>query len=411
VDPGIENTQESGVVGGSGALQPYFGPARSEHNDTASWAMVTTSKSVEYIPDASIFHQSRDPYIPAFIKPLPNTYFLPALLTIFHTIPLYRNVLLASQVSIGDYWLGEDWWKGGGTATARTVDTTSGAGPSYELDLLYEVQRLMAFLDMTTRSYASLDSLFQLDAWTQSQLGQGEPNDLDDDALKFLMRWAWAYQQHVPDARLDGNIRSTINTGDATQNSFLLDAYVVPRGDNADLHLYDVLDDSFFDSPTMHAHIRDISNVLVLRLTASREGASIDCTIPSVLYADRYMESNRSAVDDMFAEKKQTQEQLTSITHKIEKVKFHKPQTQTSYTQPMEVLKMLKTSMKAFGPELCGPVPDPKHTAVLAQLETLYQRVEHKLSSKPDRFSPSPSVSLTNYRSRSGEREDSKYSE
>jgi hypothetical protein len=394
VTPGIEGTQESGVIDGSGILKPYFGPAREEYRDTASWAMVPVSnmtpvtKSVEYIPDASIFHQSRDPHMPAFIKPIPNQDYLPALLTIFHTIPLYRNALLTPQVSIDNYWLGEDWWKGGVMTIARTVDTTSGAGPSYELDLLYEVQRLMAFLDMTTRSYASLDSLFQLDAWKESRLGPDESSELNDDALKFLMRWAWAYQQHVPDARLDGCLRSSINAGGVLQHSFLLDANVVPRGDITDLHIYDVLDDSFFESSQQHAHITDISDVLVLRLNASKDGASLDCTIPATLYADRYLESNRNAVDAMFAERRQIEEQLTNISREVDKVKFHKPQRQTSYTKPMETLTMLKTSMKAFGPESRGASENPKHTAVLAQLEALYQNVERKLFSKPSHVVP-----------------------
>jgi len=401
VTPGIEGTQESGVIDGSGALKPYFGPAREEYRDTAAWAMVPVSsmvpvtKSVEYIPDASIFHQSRDPHIPAFIKPIPNQDYLPALLTILHTIPLYRNALLTPQVSIDNYWRGEDWWKGGVTAIARTVDTTSGAEPSYELDLLYEVQRLMAFLDKTTRSYASLDSLFQLDAWKESRLGQDEPSDLDDDALKFLIIWAWAYQQHVPDARLDGSLRSSINAGGMLQRSFLLDANVVPRGDIVDLHLYDVLDDSFFESSTQHAHITDISDVLVLRLNASKDGASLDCTIPATLYADRYLETNRDAVDAMFAERRQIEEQLTNISHEVDKVKFHKPQKQTSYAKPMETLTMLKTSMKAFGLESRGPVENPKHTAILAQLESLYQNVERKLSSKSGYVRPIQHVTLT----------------
>ena len=394
-DPGIEASQESGVIDGSGAMKPYFGPAREEHPDSAAWAMVSVTKSVEYIPDASIFHQSRDPHMPAFIKPTPNQDYLPALITILHTIPLYRNALLARTVSIGDYGLGKDWWKGAMTATARTVDTTSGARPSYELDLLYEVQRLMAFLDITTRSYASLESLFQLDAWKEFQWGQDEPSDLNDDAVKFLMRWAWAYQQHVPDARLDGSLRSTINAGGMLQRSFLLDANVVPRGDVADLHLYDVLDDSFFESSTLHAHITDISDVLVLRLNASKAGANVDCTIPATLYADRYLESNRSAVDNMFAEKKKIEEQLTDVSREVDKVKYHKPQRQTIYTKPMETLTMLKTSMKAFGPETRGPVENPDHTAILAQLETVYQNVERKLSSKSAHGFPGRRVILT----------------
>ncbi|KAF2676767.1 hypothetical protein K458DRAFT_437083 [Lentithecium fluviatile CBS 122367] len=379
--PSIENSQESGVIGGSGASNPFFGPATKEHYDSTTWAMVPTTKNTEYIPDALIWHQSRDPDVPAFIKPTLDRDYLPAVLTILHTIPLFRNAFLTPQVSIDNYWLGDDWWKGTITAIARTVDTTSGAGPSYELDLLYEMQRLMAFLDRTDRSYASLDSLFQLDAWKEQQLYPEEARDLEDVLLKFLLRWTWAYQQHAPDARVNGSLRSVINVGGVPQDSALLDANVVHRKNVADLHLYDVLDDALFDARTLHAHITEISDVIILRLTAAaKDGTSLDCTIPATLYADRYMEANKGQVDAMYAERKQYEEQLTNLSLEMEKVKYHKPSKETTYTKPIETLTMLKTSMKAFGPETHGTNENPEHGAVLAQLETLYQNIERKLS-------------------------------
>jgi hypothetical protein len=108
---GIENNQESGVVDGSGVSKPFFGPATEDYYDSAAWAMVPATKSIEYIPDANILSQKRESDEPPFIKPTPNQYYLPALLTMLHTIPLFRNAFLAPQVSLEDYWLGEDWWK------------------------------------------------------------------------------------------------------------------------------------------------------------------------------------------------------------------------------------------------------------------------------------------------------------
>jgi hypothetical protein len=403
---GIENNQESGVVDGSGASRPFFGPATEQYYDNAAWAMVPATKSNEYIPDANFFQQGRESDEPPFIKPTPNQYYLPALLTILHTVPLFRNAFLAPQVSLENYWLGEDWWKGTGSAVARTVDSASGAGSSYELDLLYEMQRLMAFLDKTDRSYVSLNSLFQLDAWRESRIFRDDFSDNDDDVLKLLRRWTLAYQRHVPDARVDGNLRSTINVGGETQNSFLLDAPVVHKENITNLHLYDVLDDSFFASQTQHAHIMDISNVLILRLDASKSGTNLDCMIPAVLYADRYMEANRGVVETMFSEREKHDEQLRNIALEVERVKFHKPRKNSSYTKPMDTLTMLKTSMKAFGPETSGKEENTQHKAVFSQLETLYKNIEHKLSSKFNLFQLLENYSLTHARPRGREEED-----
>lgn len=410
VAPGIEDNQESGVIDRWGASKPVFGPARAEYYDNAQWAMVPATKNVEYIPDASLFHQSRNPNTPAFIKPTPTLDYLPALLTILHSIPLYRNAFLAPQVSKPDYWLGDEWWKGNADAVAQTVDFSSNRSPSTELlDLLFEVQRLMAFLDLTTRSYASLESLFQLDAWRESQLSPEEPSDITDDAVKFLLRWAWSYQAHVPGTKVAGKLCSRINVGGSMQDSFLLDANVVPRENVTDLHLYDVLDDSLFDTQALNAHIKDISDVLILKLCASKEGATVDCTIPATIYADRYLEINRGPVDAMFAEKKQLEEQLSNISMEVDKVKFHKPRNETVKTKQMETLAMLKTSIKAFGTESSTAEENPQHTAVLAQLEALYQNIEQKLSSMS--AMPCRHYILTTYRSRKRKGQDPRGSE
>lgn len=379
---GVENSQESGLISSSGQV---FGPAKQEYYDNASWALVPATKSAEYIPDASIFYQSRDPEMPAFIKPTPNEDYLPALLTILHTIPQFRNALLAIEVAASQYWRGNDWWKGNATIPARIIDTTSGTEPASELDLIHETQRLMAFLEKTDRSYASLDSMFQLDAWKETRLSPDEDVDFNDDLLKFLLRWSWAYQKHVPQAKLNGVLRSTINIGGEHRESFVLDASIINQEELKDRNLYDTLDQMLFVSDSRNAHIVDISNVLILKLTASKEGTNLDCKIPAVFKADRYLNEHRGAVDDMFRERKQYEEQLTKIDVEVEKTKYHAPR-RISYTQKMDILTMLKTSMRAFepafDPKTNTTTQDPSHASAFAQLEHLYQSIERKLSSK-----------------------------
>jgi hypothetical protein len=139
---GIENSQESGVIGNSKAI---FGPAnKDQYYDTAQWAMVPTA--TEVIPDPIPSQRRREEGQPAILKPSPRFNYLPALIAILHSIPLFRNALLAPNVTQRSYWMGDDWWKGSPALPSRIIDTTEREAV-YGRDILYETQRLMAFLD------------------------------------------------------------------------------------------------------------------------------------------------------------------------------------------------------------------------------------------------------------------------
>ncbi|KAF1957364.1 hypothetical protein CC80DRAFT_42925 [Byssothecium circinans] len=369
----VETDQESGVIGGSGAV---FGPANQDtYYDNASWAMVPIAKSIEYIPDAILFDQIRSSETPAFLKPATSPEYLPALLTILHTIPLYRNALLTPNVTLENYGLGDEWWKGNAGGQARTVDNDADVGSTADLELVHETQRLMAFLDKSVRSYASLDTLFQLDTWKQSQLAPDEPAGLDD-LLKFLMRWSFLYKRHHQDAVLRGVFESAIWVQGEIEYSFIFDVPVMPNDAGKDRHLYDVLDSALFPSLHQTAHITDASDVLILRMT----GAKLDCTIPSIIYVDRYMAENKDMVMKMFADSKEHEDTLQGLDAQIDTVKFHRPQG-SDLPEKMETLKMLETSMHAFDPEQEGNKNDPTHATILTQLKTLYDNVQQKLNS------------------------------
>jgi len=320
----------------------------------------------------------RKPGEPGFIKPVLGPDCLPALLTILHSIPLIRNVLLAPELSAENYWRGEDWWKGSASGASITVDNGAGIVPAPELDLVYETQRLMAFLDSSERSYASLESLFHLDAWKEHQLCPEEQHSLvNDDVIKYLLRWSWAYQKHVPSTRLDGLLRSVILAGGKREESFVLDGTVIPEHAS----LYDVLDDALFVDEDRSAHILDISDVIILRLMVFKDGSQIGCRVPETLFADRYLEKNREFVEKMFAEKKQGREELRKIESEVERLKYHAPQ-RFKNKQKVEALNLLKTSMRAFESNTEAMTESPRDVAVLAQLQSLHDTIEQKLLGK-----------------------------
>ncbi|CAO2649656.1 Nn.00g070410.m01.CDS01 [Neocucurbitaria sp. VM-36] len=367
----IEGTQESGVVGNS---KPVFGPATRQHYDSSQWALVPTA--TEVISDPIPSQRQREEGQPAILKPSPNFNYFPALIPILHSIPQFRNALLAPKVSQTDYWMGDDWWKGSPSPPARIVDTTIGLAEQHGLDIIHEAQRLMAFLDNTDRVYGSTGSLQQLDAWTESSPPLEDP---DDDLLKFLVLWGFAYQSQVADAQLDGVLRSTFNAGGEIRESFVLDGNVTRVQSRPDYSIYDVLDDTLFSSATGSAHIVDISNVLIFRLTSSRTDASdLGCRIPATLYVDRYLEKNRHVIDGMYSDMKQYEEQLKDIDMQAQRLRYYTPKKEGA--KRVESLKLIQTSMKAFESPTDGSTPDPAEVAVLSQLQNLYQSIESKLA-------------------------------
>jgi len=364
---GIEN-QESGVTGSNA----YFGPATREDYVTSQWALIPTA--TEIIADPVPGQRKREEGQPAILKPSSNFNYLSSLIPIIHSIPLFRNALLCPGILQPDYWLGDNWWKGCPIDVARTVDTTMGRSEAYGLDIIHETQRLMAFLDNTDRIYGSITAMLQSDAWRESQVDLDDP---DDDLLKFLMLWGFAFQSHVPNAELNGLLRSTVNVAGTIRDSFALDASVTRDQSRPDFSLYDVLDDSFFSSAMGSAHLRETSNVLILRLTSSNtEAVDLGCRIPATLYVDRYLEQNKHIIDGMYSDIQQHEEQLNVIKTQVEKLKYYVPKKGDG--KKVEALQLLRTSMTAYEHGENGG--SPKDAAILAQLQQLCASIESKLA-------------------------------
>lgn len=384
-EAGIESLQESGVVGSNNAQPAAFGPATKEYYDTANWSMVPSS--TEVIPDPVATARRRDEGQPAILKPSPRFNFLPNLIAILHSIPAYRNALLAPGITQRNYWMGDDWWRGSPAIPARVIDSATGVEAAHGLDILHETQRLMAFLDKSDRAYATVNSMLELDAWKQSKPPMP---DEDDELLKFLLLWSDAYEAHVEGAQLDGWLRSVVTAEGELVKNFVLDVTVVRDGSATERSLYDVLDETLFVSSGSSAHISSISKVLILRLNAATTNAQgAGCRIPATLYPDRYLESNKPVIEDMFRNMKEHEEQLEAIDAKIQKLKFHTPKKDNA--KPLSTLKLLETTMKAYKTQDGGDTADPKDAAVFSQLQTLYQSVESKLAGMLD------SIRLMNY--------------
>jgi hypothetical protein len=332
--------------------------------------------STEVIPDPTPSQRKREEGHPGILKPSPRFNYLPALISILHSIPLFRNALLATNVTQRSYWMGDDWWKGSPALPARIIDTTAEREEAHGLDILYETQRLMAFLDKSERAYATVSSMLELDAWKESRPTM---EDEDDDLVKFLLLWSASLEAQVPDAQLNGLLRSVVDVGNNSVENFVLDASVVREGTKSDYSIYDVLDDNLFSGATGSAHISQPSKVLILRLTSATTNAQgLGCRVPATLYPDRYLEANKPIVDSMFGDMKKYEDEVKEIDANIQRLKYHTPKKEKA--KKVETLKLLETSMRAFKPETEDEIPDPKDVEVLSHLQALYQSIEAKLA-------------------------------
>lgn len=367
----IEDMQESGIIGKGGSLKPIFGPANRDNYDN-NWAMVLHSTSTELIPDAAACARRREEDGPAIIKPLPSGNYLPALLTILHSIPSIRNAFLCPEASLSDYNAGDEWWKGNPSIPARTVEYGT-EDESRDLELLYETQRLMALLDSSNRAYGTVGGLQQLETWSIERSDLDQP---DSDHLKFLLKWGDAYEK-VSNKSLTGVLRTAFGIGNITKESFLLDP-TVPNQLN-ETNLYDVIDDELFESASERAHIIHPSNVLIFRLeNPAPDATSTNCAVFPTFHADRYLESNKDVVDTILAAKRHHEGLIRDIDARAAKIKYHTSNI-IRRGERLEVLQMLEISMKGFQPKPDSLIDDPKDADVLAKLQALYDNIERKL--------------------------------
>lgn len=156
--------QESGVISADTSL-PFFGPANRETYQDDQWAMVRVNKDASDPPPSA---RKREPSGPVFLvcrQQGAQRHRLGPLMMIKHAIPAARNFFLSLDafdppVSYGH---NNSWWKGDPILCANNQsmeDLPEAWSNDYRsVKLEDEIQRLMAFLDDTHRSYGTADSL------------------------------------------------------------------------------------------------------------------------------------------------------------------------------------------------------------------------------------------------------------
>jgi hypothetical protein len=182
-----QNAQESGVTNTN---EVRFGPATRNEYETSNWAMVPMGKSAvrEILNDPEPAERKRDIAldIPAFLKPSTENNRLGALITIYSQIPLIREIFLprVPQDTAPNYGHDKEWW----TGKAIDVPQVFGEDMTPPSEVTMELQRLMAFLDKTERSYGSAEALANLSD-VQRELAAGKASD--SHLLEAAVLRAW----------------------------------------------------------------------------------------------------------------------------------------------------------------------------------------------------------------------------
>lgn len=294
--------QESGVVGADGTTRQTYGPANRDHYDKDRWAMVPVSQgaSSEIVPDVDPEQRKNMDGEPRFLKNLPSGDYLPSFLTIAHSIPAVREALLLRDYVMAQYGQDGEWWRGHSIALPKIVHTEDGAPANPDIDkfdeFIAETQRLMAVLDASQRSYASVYALTQTEL-----LKSGQESNLVETFIKRVIEAAHARcgQEARMLSLFSTNIGTTSPEGMSTPYLGVFDLPINTTGEEK-VGLMETLDSLLWDTTSEEAATSDNfihqgADILVMRAKHTGSSAEkLQLDVPSTLYLDKYLEENVS---------------------------------------------------------------------------------------------------------------------
>lgn len=382
-----------------------FGPANRPSYDANEWAIVPRGNAyaTEILPDPDAVDRKRKEEEPAFLKPSVKENRLASILTIYHEIPLAREVFLNKEKLASDYGSNPEWWTGA-KIEANSPNWTGEASwntPTQEVveNFLIEIQRLMAFLTGTERAYGSADALaaqkaleYQgsvdveskfFDAWKDACVKMGQA-----DLIKLL--YSTAVQPNAAE------------TWAPESNHFAVLDLQIPFSDSKtseEATIYDLADEilwqrSGFDMNNS-AYLDSLGEVIAFRF-ASIPNSEARIRVPAIWWPDRYLKEHREEVLKMRLKQ-------ADITREISKINM-KEQKLTHFTlssgKVVRVKDLFAASMrhdeniithsqdeKAYSPN--------SETNISKELEQVMKSIDAKLQRKIFRLTSTSQSSLT----------------
>ncbi|KAI2623176.1 hypothetical protein GGR54DRAFT_596851 [Hypoxylon sp. NC1633] len=312
--------QEAGIIDIE-TNSKYFGPANRPEYEVDDWALVhAPPQPIDIaINEPLPSERKRDPEAPAFLRQT-KEHRVGFMLSIFHKIPLVRNILLQCGLPGRNYGHNTGWWKGQPILKHENLEAMAREeeiwGEEAHPEFVEELHRLMAFLDKTDRSYGPGDGIIDTKA-IDSSFGSW-PLDVEEKFFVAIKEQA----QNNPMCEFDyltsvGTILSCVPpqldeaqpqdgtdvSNDEEQDSpfvFLDLALDYEQYTWVDT-LYDAVDQLFWTNALSLDHsFPEGANYAVLSKTAAvftiRMGGSglvRPCEVPAVFYTDRYMKDRK----------------------------------------------------------------------------------------------------------------------
>lgn len=347
--------QESGIIG-SGT---QFGPANQEkYYDNSSWAMTWTggSSAAEAYSDPIPMKRRRKPSQPAFLKPLGSGDYLPSLITILHAISLGHYALGLDGESISDYDYHPDWWHGDTSGITRVVSIDPSDEPAdHGKEFLAETQKLMAFLDATTRSYGSAATLVESKVLEDSAIGGISKTYCD----RFLLAWEAHAARLLPNLMPEMCIfksqavyRMTPRAVPSLSPFCTIVLTLTNRGNGQPSNLYDELDDTIWSGDLegkseVEQSIMHPAPILCIRVEQPDTfAADLNFEVPLTWYADRYLHENEQQAKRM---RQDTAQQRISL-QQIDEMKEQTTNFTSGAGKTMNIAELLQTAQVAYGP-------------------------------------------------------------
>ena len=326
--------QESGVIDSSGTT---FGPAKQPDYPPGDWTMINVgSRAQEILQNPEPQYRKRETGAPAFMRPSPAGNYLPPLITILHAVPMAREALLLRDCILPDYGHNNEWWDGLSIQTPKVVNLDEPDENTEWAEIIYETQRLMAFLDGTERAYGNVDALAHLDGVAFSH-----------DAIEatFLKSWREAAEQVTLKSNLTDVFDSTACFAGEPNKTFSVIDLATPVESDPGFSIYDSFDDAFYYGlrHTDECYLERVADVLVIHLNRGSTSLSgHGMRVPSIFYPDRYLKEALDMSTQMRASKEAIKEEVESI----EEVQTSMTKLQDSW-QEVDATKLL-TITKAY---------------------------------------------------------------
>lgn len=374
--------QETGITSTD---QAAFGPANRIQYEPGKWDLVPVSTSArEILLDPEPEDRKRDLGVPAFLKPSADDNRLAALLTIYHEIPMIREMFLDRANVIANYGTDREWWTGKPIETP----TITGAVEDEQADFVHELQRLMAFLDKTERSYGSAEVLARL-PYVRRYLAH--ERDLESAVLE-------AYKS-VFSADNQAKIKRLFSKGvdgpeELSSKEFAILELPLPKKDACAETIYDIADSVLWESTAINLDcspfLSNIGEIITFRFTGWDESKKNGVAVPAVWYPDRYLESGRQAALDMRLRKQDIESDLEKIDMLENGLTYHDLRS----GKRIKIEELFKAALQHDQDEIeddPGTVNDNMEESMMyshrsansknlsAELRKLADRIDHKL--------------------------------